>query len=191
MKHRVYVTGWVTVAALVASVAGVFVCSEVTSAQEAAAPAGQYKIGVVDRKKAFDGYDRAQKALEDLQADVDARQVDIDKLSEDVLAKKKVYEDNEATMPAEEKEALEEEIEALYRTYREEYKRMQDEIDRQHARLIKKSRDEIDLAVAEIGSEENYHLILEGDPKSGTDVLYYSTTIEITSKVIERLNGSK
>jgi hypothetical protein len=48
----------------------------------------------------------------------------------------------------------------------------------------------VDEAVRLIGSEGNYHLILEADPdpRSGSAVLHFSATIDITPQVIVRLN---
>jgi len=161
------------------------------AAQEGMQNPPAYRIGVVDRKKVFDAYNKTKTELAALQAEVEGRQQDIDSLSEDITKKKEAYEAGESTMSEEERDALKESIESLYRKYKTEFNRMQAEIDSKHARLIKKIRDEIDEAICQIGVEEDYHLILEGDPKSGTGVLYFNTAIELTGKVIDRLNGKQ
>jgi Skp family chaperone for outer membrane proteins len=158
-------------------------------AQEGIQNPPAYRIGVVDRKKVFDAYNRTKTDLAALQAEVESLQQNIDDLSDDITEKKAAYEAGENTMLEEQREELKEDIESLYRRYKTEFKRMQAEIDSKHAKLIKKIRDEIDEAIGQIGVEEDYHLIFEGDPKSGTGVLYFSTAIELTGKVIARLNG--
>ena len=107
-----------------------------------------------------------------------------------MLEKKNEYDAGKVTLAEEERDALEEEIQSRYQTYRTEHVRLQEEIDRKHAKIIKKRNEEIDAAIVAIGGEENYHLILEGDRNVGRSVLYFSTTIEITSKVIERVNST-
>jgi outer membrane protein len=173
-------------------VIGAVLLTDASSAQETSsdsASSSQYKIGVVDRKKVFDNHKVTQDALTELEKEKDKDQEEIDKLSAAVTEKKEAYEEDEPTLTDDAKEAREEEVQKLYREYLDRFKELEDDINRKHAKIIKKSREQIDEAVAKICSEENFHLIVEGDPKSGTSVLYYSTTIEITSKVIERLNS--
>ncbi|MCP4640185.1 MAG: OmpH family outer membrane protein [bacterium] len=166
----------------------------IVSGQDAGSAPGAdtpYKIRVVDQKKVFDGYDKAQAALEVLQTKRDDLQKKIDDLSQSVLDKKKEYEEKEGELTEERKEELEEEFNSSYREYQSAFRDSQAEIDREHAKLIAKSREEIAEAVTAIGNQEKCHLILEGDPKSKSGVLYYSQTIDITTRVIDWLNGAK
>jgi Skp family chaperone for outer membrane proteins len=86
------------------------------------------------------------------------------------------------------KQDLRDKIESDFRKYQTEFKRLQGEIDSKSRKFFARMMEDIDAAVKEIGVSENYHLIFEADPKSPTTVLYYSTTIDITSEVITRLN---
>ena len=43
-------------------------------------------------------------------------------------------------------------------------------------------------AIEEVGAEGNYHLILEADPETRTGVMYHSPTLNMTQKVVDRLN---
>ena len=52
---------------------------------------GGYKIGVFDRKKVLDGYNKVKNEYEGLQEEVERRQVDIYKLSDKIQAAKDKY----------------------------------------------------------------------------------------------------
>jgi len=152
---------------------------------------GQYKIGVVNRKQAFDNYERQKQEFTALEAEVKEKQTEIDKLSELIKGEQKQYDDAKAsgTMTPEQLTELEEKVKSDFRKYRADYDRLQKDIDSKHMSLIKRMKQDIDSAVAEIGNAENFHLILEGDPNSPQGTLYYASSIDITPRVIERLNS--
>ncbi|MBI4557592.1 MAG: OmpH family outer membrane protein [Candidatus Hydrogenedentes bacterium] len=155
------------------------------------APSGQYKIGVVDRKKVFDEYNRQKEEMKKLQDQVEAEQKEVDNLVTPIEADKKRYEDNKDKMSDQEREALKDKIEQAARKYQTIYKEKQADIDSRTAKLLRSLKDEINQAISEVGARDNYHLIFEADPKSGTSVLYYSSTLDMTPKVIEYLNSKK
>ena len=156
-------------------------------AQEGAG--GGYKIGVVDRKQVFDSYEKQQREFAALETELQSAQSQIDALSERIEKARDEYQSNRDRWDDEERSRRQERLDSDILQYQADYKRLQTEIDAKYARLVQRIRGEIDEAVAQIGQEENYHLILEGDPKSSSGVLYFSTTIDITSKVIEALNS--
>ncbi len=153
-----------------------------------ASAAVPYKIAVVNRKEVFDNYDKQKREWQDLEAEKKKLQDQIDALSDTITAEKKRLEDEGDSMSEEDKTNLRDKIESDYRKYQTEFKRLQGEIDSKSRKFFGRMMEDIDAAVVEIGNAENYHLIFEADPKSPTSVLYYSSTIDITSKVIERLN---
>ncbi|HOJ34422.1 MAG TPA: OmpH family outer membrane protein [Candidatus Hydrogenedentes bacterium] len=163
----------------------------ICSAQDtdSAASKGAYKIGIVDRKKVFDNYNKQKEEYAKLQNDMKSMQAEIDTLSKKVQDAKERYEANKNTMPADQREALEQQIRADMVTYKSKYEQLQTEIDTRYAFLVRKIKEEIDEVVREVGAEENYHLILEGDPKSASGVLYYASAIDMTSKILDRLNA--
>jgi len=174
------------------SVALAAVPQMVCLAQDADASAqakGGYKIGIVDRKRVFDNYNKQKDEYAKLQNDMKSMQAEIDNLSKKVQEAKDRYEANKDTMSPEQREALEQQIRADMVTYKSKYEQLQTEIDTRYAFLVRKIKEEIDEVVREVGAEENYHLILEGDPKSASGVLYYASAIDMTSKVLDRLNA--
>ncbi len=173
-------------ASLVVPVAGLAQPQEkATSVQSANS---QYKIGVVDRKQVFDDYNKQKEEWKALEAEKKDLQAEIDKLSDSITADKKRLEEGTG-MTEEQKTELRDKIESDFRMYQTEFKRLQGEIDSKSRKFFLRMMEDIDAAIKEIGANENYHLILEGDPKvPNPSVLYYSSTIDITSKVVERLN---
>jgi len=172
------------------------IAPQLAAAQEssgtATAATGQYKIAVVDRKEVFDNYDKQKREWADLEAEKKNLQDQIDQLSDTITADKKRLEDQGKSMSEEQQQQLRDKIESDYRKYQTEFKRLQGEIDSKSRKFFARMMEDIDAAVKAIGANEDYHLIFEADPKSPTTVLYYSETIDITSRVIARLNsGSK
>ena len=165
-------------------------------AQQNAAPAApqpsagsEYKIRVVNRKDVFDQYNKQKEEWKNLEAEKKSLQGEIDKLSDGITADKKKL-DEDKSLTDEQKTQLRDKVESDYRTYQTEFKRLQGEIDSKSRKFFARMMEDIDKAIAEIGEAENYHLILEADPKSPTSVLYFSSTIDITSKVVAKLNGA-
>ncbi|MCC6697467.1 MAG: OmpH family outer membrane protein [Candidatus Hydrogenedentes bacterium] len=163
---------------------------EKAAAAQAAPAGGQYKIAVVNRKQVFDNYDRQKREWDALEAEKKQLQTKIDALSDSITADKKKLEEGTG-MTDEQKTTLRDKIESDYRMYQAEFKRLQGEIDSKSRKFFGTMMEDIDKAINAIGVAENYHLIFEADPKSPTSVLYFSTTIDITTKVTDKLNGKK
>ncbi len=176
--------------AFIAAVAGLAVVSAIALAQDPPTQPAQYKIRVVDRKRVFDEYDKTQQALNILEKERDQKQGLIDRQIEAVQVKEQEFDSGKNLMTDEERRNLADEILGLRQACQQEAERLQQELNLDQAKLIRKSRREIDEVITAIGNEESCHLILEIDPKSQTNVIYYSTTIDITEKVVGRLNGS-
>lgn len=149
----------------------------------------QYKIRVVDRKRVFDEHRATQRKLDALAEERDQKQEEIDKLSAAVQKKKDQFEAQKDNMTEEQRETLEEEIRTLFQEYRDQFDRLQRDINESHRKLIAEGQRDIDEAVRALGEQEDCHLVLEGDPKANGGVLYYSKTIDMTSKVIAFLNS--
>lgn len=148
-----------------------------------------YKIGVVNMREVFQQYNRQKTEYEKLKADQQAKQAEIDKISNEIEAEKKEYDAQKATMTPEQLEQKELAIKSKFSTYQAEFKKLQDEIDLKERKLLKDLFQEITTAVQEVGQAENYHLILEAGSDGGNAVLYYATPLNLTSKIVEHLNG--
>lgn len=169
--------------ALLLSVSGVLYAAPAESQSDSG-----YKIGVVNVKQVFDDYERQKKEYAKLQSERDAKQAEIDKLSDKIAAAKERYDNNRASMSEEERERLEEQIQADYSQYKADFKRLQEDIDRQEKRLLETVFEDIHRAIQEIGARGDFHLIMETGQPGRTSVLYHSTTLDVTQQVTDYLN---
>lgn len=147
-----------------------------------------YKIAVVNVKQVFDNYERQKKEYARLQSERDAKQAEIDKLSDKITAAKERYDNERATMSDSEREQLEEQIESDYSKYKADFKRLQEDIDRQEKRLLETVFEDIHVAIQEVGARGDFHLVFEAGQPGRTSVLYHSTTLDITQQVTDHLN---
>jgi Skp family chaperone for outer membrane proteins len=168
-----------------------FLCFALTVAVSLSSPAfsqeGQHKIGIVNRKVVYDSYNKQldertklEKELEKEKSDLVAREETLKKQRED-------YESKKDSMSDEQKQQEQEQLQAAYNKLVADGKTAQDKLDSRSRQLVRDLREEIDAAVKDIGAKENFHIILEGDPIASS-VLYFSTTMDLTSKVTQVLN---
>lgn len=149
----------------------------------------QYKIGVVDMKAIFDAYEKQKDEYAKLEKSKEVSQIEIDKLSKKITEARDKYNAEKEAMSEEDIDALEESIESDLGRYQAEFKRSQQEIDRKEKKLLDALFDDIRLAVKTVGAQGNYHLVLEGG-ESVRGVLYSSSTLNMTGRVIEYLNAA-
>jgi len=153
----------------------------------AAAPsATEYKIGVVDMDEVLKGYTKLKTQADALQADRDKLQKDLDAKTDALTKEMEAVKD----APEADRATRNDEIRSKLRNLRADMTRMQGELDDKAAKLRAKTREEIIKTIQQIGADEKYHLILEGDADGRSTVIYFATPISITSKVIDKLNGA-
>ena len=175
-------------------VATIFLAASSTFAAEETSPAS-YKIGVVDMKQVFDSYQKQIDEYAKLRTKRDEMQKPITALGDQITADREKYEKEKAKMAEDAKRALEEKIEGSATKWKAEFERAQQDIDRQEKKLMRDLFEEIYTAIQEVGAQGNYHLVFEsGDsasvmPGRPGGLLYSSTTLNMTQKVVEHLNG--
>jgi len=162
------------------------------SANAAPIRADAYRIGVVNRKKVFDEYNKQKAQWSALEKEREKKQAIVDEQSKAIEAQQKRLAE-EKNLSQADKEALALKIQQDTLDYQNAFQKLQTEINAQANKFFAQMMEEVDAAVQQIGSEGNYHLIFEADPnpRSGTAVLYFSPTIDITSEVVQRLNGGR
>ena len=150
------------------------------------------KIGVVNRKEVFDKYEKQIAEFKKLDADKAAKQSQIDQIEQKITKAQDQLKDEKKPLSAEDRAKLEQQVKADMLQYKQEFEKLQSDLDDRWARAIRGFREEIDAAVQVVAAEKNYHLVLECDPKSPTTgVVYFATGIDITQAVIEKLNSGK
>ena len=151
----------------------------------------QFKIGVVDLKKVFDEYDKQKKLYVDLKTERDTLQKPIDELSKSIEANKEKYDKGKEDKSLSETAlvTLKEKIEADYSEYQLKIRQSQEKIDRREKAIFEEIILEIKKSVEEVGAKENYHLVFDGGKSRTNSLLYYSTTLNMTQKIIDHLNS--
>ncbi|MBX3178754.1 MAG: OmpH family outer membrane protein [Candidatus Hydrogenedentes bacterium] len=149
---------------------------------------GNYKIGVVDMQEVLAKYEKRKSKYQDLQKQVDALQSGIDKMSDRIKAARDDYEKKKGQLSADQLLDLETKIRADYADYQSELTKSQQQIDSMEAKVLKEVVKDVQDAIEAVANTGNYHLVLnkEGGPRSA--VLFASTTIDITSQVLQHLN---
>ena len=153
------------------------------------------KIGVVDTKEVFDNYEKQKVEYEKLHKAKDEAQKPIDELSEQITKDRERYVAEADKMDDDVRRDLEEKIQAAETRYKAEYDRAQEDINRQENKLLRGVLEDIHLAIQEVGAKYNYHLIFESAPDNASSLarrtgglLYSSTTVNMTQRVIDHLN---
>lgn len=147
-----------------------------------------YKVGVVNMKAVFDGYDRQTQEMKTLETDVKARQDVLDTQRKKIDSEKEDYVAKKDALSDEAKTKREDEINRLIRDYEAGWKREQEDTDLKTKRLLEAVFADIQEAIKAVGGQGNYHLILELDERTRKGVLYSSPTLDITQKVAQHLN---
>lgn len=165
--------------------------ADVTAAAKIAP--GSYKIGIVSRKDVFDKYNKTKNEYARLEAEVKDLQKGIDELSAKIESAKKEYDAKKDSMSETERNDLEGKIKLDFQSYKTQFKGNQEKVDGMEMQIVKKLFEEIDAAISKIGAEGGYHLVLDGTPAAApsgiNSVLYFSTTLDITQKVVDYLNS--
>ncbi len=180
----------VTKFAVVASIFALGFCALPARAAEGTAvptsSSTDYKIGVVDIDEILKQYGKLNTQVEALGAEKDKMQKEIDAKGEAL----KKEQDALASVPEAEREARLDEIKRKGRDFTADFQRMQGELEDKRIKLLARTRQDVINTIQQIGSDEKFHLILQGDPNGRSAVIYFATPINITSRVIEKLNGS-
>lgn len=148
---------------------------------------GPMKIGVMDAKRCIEQSEAGKKIyallkekIARIQRDLEVRQNDLKKLQEQYTTKSGAY-------SIEVKREKEKELMRKEEDYRDQAREKEAEFQKEEARAFEKLTGEIFEVAAAIGKEEGYSLILEA--KSG--VVYFIPTLDLTDKVIKRVNEKK
>ncbi|MCC6152793.1 MAG: OmpH family outer membrane protein [Candidatus Hydrogenedentes bacterium] len=180
----------VTKFAAVASILALGLCAlPAYAAEGTAVPTASttdYKIGVVDVEEVLNQYGKLKTEAEALKTERDRLQKEVDTKS-DALTKEMEALKN---APQAERETKGEEIQKKIRDFRADFQRMDGELEDKRIKLFARTRQDVVKTIQQIGSEEKFHLILQGDSNGRSTVIYFATPINITSRVIEKLNGA-
>jgi len=162
----------------IAVVIGMYVLSVGASAQN------QFKFGVVDTQKVFEGYKRAKAADEVLKTAEDRLRGELEDIRAEIrtmeerLTKQKLFLDDPQT------ESVETDIRLKKQEYQREFEIGQESILAKQKELVEPILKEIETLIGEIGKNDGYSLILE----KRLVTLYVDPKYDITETVLKTLD---
>jgi len=147
-----------------------------------------YKIGVVDVNKVFNEYQKQIDERAKLEKEKDEQQAKLDVLQKKISDAQELLAANAQSTSKDEAEAIRETIRSDLDSYEDEFTQAKRDLERKEAKVSATLLVDVRKAVEKVGSTENYHLILEVGLASRSNVLYHSTTLNMTQKIIDYLN---
>jgi outer membrane protein len=144
----------------------------------------QFKFGVVDTQKVFEGYKRAKTADEVLKTAEDKLRGQLEDVRAEIqtmeerLTKQKLFLDDPQT------ESIENDIRLKKQAYQRELQIGQESILAKQKELVEPILKEIETLITEIGKNGGYNLILE----KRLVTLYVDPNYDLTETVLQTLN---
>ena len=144
----------------------------------------QFKLGVVDTQKVFEGYKRAKTADEVLKTAEDKLRGQLEDVRAEIqtmeerLTKQKLFLDDPQT------ESIENDIRLKKQEYQRELQIGQESILAKQKELVEPILKEIETLITEIGKNGGYNLILE----KRLVTLYVDPNYDLTESVLQTLN---
>jgi outer membrane protein len=155
-------------------------------AQEASG--AQLRIAVVNLQDVIE-QSEARKAkyaeLEKLRATL---QTDLDALAAKIEKAQKDFEASATKLGEDERIERKTQIETDITNWKAEMEKRQRQVDTEEKKIMKEVFDKVDATIKAIAEKENYHLVLRAGALPSGSVLYYSPTVDITSKVLGEIN---
>ena len=144
----------------------------------------QFKLGVVDTQKVFEGYKRAKAAEEVLKTAEDKLRAQLEDVREEIRTMEERLTKQKLFLPDPETESIENDIRMRKQEYQRELEIGQESILAKQKELVEPILKEIETLIKEIGKDGGYNLILE----KRLVTLYVDPSYDLTENVIQTLN---
>ena len=144
----------------------------------------QFKLGVVDTQKVFEGYKRAKAAEEVLKTAEDRLRAQLEDVREEIRTMEERLTKQKLFLPDPETESIENDIRMRKQEYQRELEIGQESILAKQKELVEPILKEIETLIKEIGKNDGYNLILE----KRLVTLYVDSRYDLTETVIQTLN---
>ncbi len=153
-----------------------------------AAEDGKVKIAIVDLHKLINESEAGKKAKSDLENLIKSKQTVLDEKGKNIEALKADIDKQAAVITADAKKAKEEELERLVRDYQRIISDSQTEVKKKESELTGEILKQAREVINKIAQDGGYSLVLE---KADGLVLYFSNNLDITDRVIKKINEAK
>ncbi|OGW59992.1 MAG: hypothetical protein A2V83_07745 [Nitrospirae bacterium RBG_16_64_22] len=154
----------------------------------AEASAAEFKMGIVDVQRAVLTSDEGKKAKESFQSLIESKRKTLDERKAGVDKLRKEIEGQAKILKEDARKQKEERLEKEIRDFERLVKDTQGELRKKEIELQNKIVRDVLAAVSQIGEEEKFDVILE---LNEARILFAPAKMDITAKVIERVNGKK
>jgi outer membrane protein len=141
------------------------------------------KIGIVDLQRAMREVEDGRKALEKLKKEFDEKQRLLDEKREEIEKLKEELDRQASIMKEDVRRRKEELIKQKFLDWQGLGMKLQRELDEKQLKVLQKLQQKMDKILRNIGSRENYTLILLKD-----SVLYHPEYMDLTNQVIRMYN---
>ncbi len=144
----------------------------------------QFKLGVVDTQKVFEGYKSAKAADEVLKTAEDKLRAQLEDVREQILTMEERLTKQKLFLEDPETESIENDIRLKKQQYQRELEMGQQSILAKQKELVEPILNEIETLIKEIGKNGAYNLILE----KRLVTLYVDPSYDLTESVTQTLN---
>ena len=144
----------------------------------------QFKLGVVDTQKVFEGYKSAKAADEVLKTAEDKLRAQLEDVREQILTMEERLTKQKLFLEEPETESIENDIRLKKQQYQRELEMGQQSILAKQKELVEPILNEIETLIKEIGKNGAYNLILE----KRLVTLYVDPSYDLTESVTQTLN---
>lgn len=173
---------------LIVLIASLFIAVSVQVLPVFSAEAEKTKIAIVDLYKLLNESEAGKKAKADLESLIKTKQSLLDEKGKNIEKLKTEIEKQSAVISADAKKAKEDELERLARDYQRLVSDSQAEVKKKEAELTSEILKDARELINKMAQEGGYSLVLE---KADGLVLYYSSNLDITDKLIKKMNELK
>ncbi|MFH0796663.1 MAG: OmpH family outer membrane protein [Candidatus Omnitrophota bacterium] len=144
------------------------------------------KVGIVNTEKIYSGYLKAQETQKSFQAERKTKQDELAKKQSELVNLKKEYEDKKSYL----KENDKKEYDTKIANKEKEIKGFTQQTDKylvqRNQTLVQERLKEILEVIGKFANENKYDLIIENK-----NIPYFSQVLDVSDKIIERLNSLK
>ncbi|MBI1862068.1 MAG: OmpH family outer membrane protein [Deltaproteobacteria bacterium] len=153
----------------------------------AEAPAS-FKVGYVDLQKAMQTVDAGKTAKADLEKEIAAKKVGLEKRQAQLQKEAEAFEKQVALLDGAKKLERQQELQKKFAEFQKEAQETQMQLQGKERELTQPILSEMRAIIEGLGKENNFQLIVE---KNEGAVLYAEAGADLTQQLIEKFNAKK
>lgn len=161
-----------------------FYLSLLISALSSSAFAQSSKVAVIDIQKVIASSDQGKNAKSDFEGSLKKAQTEIDSKKLEYQELRKKYEIQKDTLTGKAKQEKEDTLIAKEKELKKLFKESEDSLRARESEVINSLIEKVKKIVAQLAKDKGYDIVIE----QSQGVLYSTDSINITDKVIEKIN---